>query len=147
MEPLHFWKASTCVVTATGTVKSLQKAEWSRGSVCPMGLQKCLKEGGGGSPPPPWHHWDSEYFRIKSQVLCPENSGAGFLEILCSTWGGKLTAFICPRAAHSCWEWRHFPLERQRQRSFPILWTSGHTEIAGDTNKNLQRYFIHEILN
>lgn len=31
------------------------------------------EQSGGGSPPSPWHHWDSEYFHIKSEILCPEN--------------------------------------------------------------------------
>lgn len=58
---------------------------------------------------------------------------AGFLEILVLLEGGKLRALIWPRAVHSCWEWRHFPLKRWRQRSSPILLTSGLTKIAGDT--------------
>lgn len=94
------------------------------------------EQSGGGSPPSPspWQHWDSEYFHIKSEILCPENMCRFLGNTLCYLRGEVKSTYL-PRAVHSCWEWRHFPLERQRQRSSPILLNSGLTEFAGDTKE------------
>lgn len=76
---------------------------------------------------------------VKSQILC-QKTCAGFLEILCATWGGKLRALICPRAARSCWEWRHFPLERQR-KVLPFFWPLGLQKLqATKENKSMETF-------
>lgn len=92
-------------------------------------------ECGGGSPAPPWHRWDSEYFHIKSQILCPENM-CRFLGNTLHYLRGKVKSIYLPQGCTQLLEWRHFPLERKRQRSSPILLTSGLTEIAGYTKEN-----------
>lgn len=146
MEVLQFWKTSTCVATLQQELSSPCRRQ--SGQECQCVPQDYRRIWNGEEDHNHHHHPGTTEIlsisilkaRYHAQKMC-----AGFLEILCATRGEKLRALICPRAVHSCWEWKPFPLERQRQRSSPILLTSGLTEIAGDTeeNKSIDTFWIH----
>lgn len=118
LEDIHL-----CCNSAKRAVKSLQKAEWLGGSVCPTEFQNNLEEDHHHH-----HHPGSTEIlsisilkvRYYAQKIC-----AGFLEILCTTWGEKLRALICPGLYTAAGSGGIFPWKGKDREVLPFFWTLG----------------------